>query len=277
MTNLKTWSFFLGLSLLLHLSGAISFAALKPGVQEDPAGKSATSTIDSLEEILGAPQLVSDVEPETVDPPTVADVEKSTNTKEVQEVVTEVTAETVVATNSASEAPIAAVQEAKPETVETLTPAQSEEVKAEELKQSKRQPIEKVVDNRKQPQKKKLKKPAQRSAKPGQSKRNSPGRRSGGGSGSSRASRGAIQNYGARVRSRISANRPGSVGRGRVRISFGISKSGRLRYARIVRSSGNAAVDRAALAAVRRSSPFPKPPAGASLRQLRFAIPFTFQ
>jgi TonB family protein len=36
-------------------------------------------------------------------------------------------------------------------------------------------------------------------------------------------------------------------------------------------------LDRAALVAVRRGSPFPMPPRGATRRQLRFTIPFNFR
>ncbi|MEO0793016.1 MAG: cell envelope integrity protein TolA [Pseudomonadota bacterium] len=91
------------------------------------------------------------------------------------------------------------------------------------------------------------------------------------------ASAGAVASYGARVRARILSNRPGAAGRGRVVVSFGLSRRGRLRYARISRRSGSPAADRAALSAVRRSSPFPRPPAGANSRQLRFSIAFTFR
>jgi protein TonB len=98
-----------------------------------------------------------------------------------------------------------------------------------------------------------------------------------GGGGRSQASAGSVANYGATVRSRILSNRPAASGAGRVVVSFGLSASGTIRYARIAGSSGNPGLDRAALAAVRRSAPFPRPPAGASSRQLSFSIPFSFR
>lgn len=126
------------------------------------------------------------------------------------------------------------------------------------------------------PKKKKSKKRAARTP-PGNNQKGSAGKRKGSKTGKARASSGAILSYASRVRARIAGNRPRSVGRGRVVVSFGLTASGGLRYARIGRSSGNAGVDRAALSAVRRSSPFPRPPKGASSGQLRFSIPFSFR
>jgi len=96
--------------------------------------------------------------------------------------------------------------------------------------------------------------------------------------GQASASRGAVRNYAARVRARVARNKPRSGrARGTAVVSFGVSRSGGLRYARLVRSSGNSSLDSAALSAVRRASPFPTPPRGASLRQLSFSIPFHFR
>jgi len=95
--------------------------------------------------------------------------------------------------------------------------------------------------------------------------------------GQASASRGAVRNYAARVRARVARNKPRSGrARGTAVVSFGVSRSGSLRYAKLARSSGNSSLDSAALSAVRRASPFPTPPRGASLRQLSFRIPFHF-
>ncbi len=93
------------------------------------------------------------------------------------------------------------------------------------------------------------------------------------------ASSGDISGYKARVLARLAAHRPpaGRGFRGTAVVSFGISRSGGLTYARVSRSSGNAAADQAALASVRRAAPFPLPPAGAATGQLRFANPFHFR
>jgi protein TonB len=103
---------------------------------------------------------------------------------------------------------------------------------------------------------------------------------SGDGNGAPRASAssGAVLGYAAAVRARVAGNKPSGDGqRGTAVISFGVTTSGRLAYASIARSSGNAALDRLALSAVRSAAPFPSPPAGATPAQLRFSIPFHFQ
>jgi colicin import membrane protein len=91
------------------------------------------------------------------------------------------------------------------------------------------------------------------------------------------ASQGDIRNYGAIVRARIARNSPAARGaKGNARIAIALSTSGGLISARIVTSSGNVELDRSALAAVHRSSPFPPPPKGATRDQLSFTIPFQF-
>jgi protein TonB len=80
------------------------------------------------------------------------------------------------------------------------------------------------------------------------------------------------------VRAQVARNKPSGTGhRGTALVSFGVSSSGGLSYARLARSSGNAALDRAALAAVRRAAPFGPPPGGAAPGQLRFSVPFYFR
>jgi len=92
------------------------------------------------------------------------------------------------------------------------------------------------------------------------------------------ASRGSVISYAARVRAKVARNKPSSAGhRGVARVSFGVSRSGGLSYARLSRSSGSSALDRAALRAVQRAAPFGAPPPGASPAQLRFSIPFYFR
>jgi protein TonB len=83
---------------------------------------------------------------------------------------------------------------------------------------------------------------------------------------------------GSQERAKVSGHVPRSgAGKGSVVVSFGVSSSGGLSYARIAKSSGNAAIDRSVLAGVRASSPFPPPPAGASPAQLRFSVSFHFK
>lgn len=92
------------------------------------------------------------------------------------------------------------------------------------------------------------------------------------------ASPGEVRSYAAAVRARIARNRPPSQGRrGTALVRFAISRSGSLRYARLARSSGDGALDRAAVGSVRRAAPFPTPPQGMRADQLTFSIPFRFR
>lgn len=92
------------------------------------------------------------------------------------------------------------------------------------------------------------------------------------------ASKGSIRNYGSAIRARIARNKPaGGNGLGSVVVAFTLSPSGGLISARVQSSSGNASLDQSALAAVRRSSPFPPPPTGSSSRELRFTMQFHFR
>jgi protein TonB len=98
------------------------------------------------------------------------------------------------------------------------------------------------------------------------------------GSGRVSASTGSILTYAALVRARVAGNRPsGGTAGGTAIVAFGLTSTGALAYARIARSSGNAANDRMALVAVRGAAPFPPPPTGATPSQLQFTIPYYFQ
>ncbi len=92
------------------------------------------------------------------------------------------------------------------------------------------------------------------------------------------ASQGNIRNYAAAVRARIARNKPaGSTRSGSVVLAFTLSSSGNLISARIAQSSGDGALDQAALTALRRASPFPPPPDSTTANQLKFSIPFYFR
>ena len=92
------------------------------------------------------------------------------------------------------------------------------------------------------------------------------------------ASRGSLLSYAAGIRAKVARHKPSGVGlRGQVQVSFGVTLSGELSFARLAQSSGNAKLDEAAIEAVRRSAPFAPPPANASPAQLRFSIPFYFR
>lgn len=68
---------------------------------------------------------------------------------------------------------------------------------------------------------------------------------------------------------------PGS-GAGISTITFSIDRSGKVLSARLLRSSGNAALDAEAVAMARRASPLPKPPAGIAGDNLSLTVPVRF-
>lgn len=91
------------------------------------------------------------------------------------------------------------------------------------------------------------------------------------------AQAGAVRLFLAGVRSRLAKNRPRSLRRkGTVIINFAIQPSGELEYAQVETSSGIPSLDQAAIEAVRRSTPFQKPPEGMRPTELVFLVPYRF-
>ena len=87
--------------------------------------------------------------------------------------------------------------------------------------------------------------------------------RTGGGGNKAQSGNAAMSNYGGKVLSRVQRRMPNNVrGKGLAKVSLSIGANGRLISAFLVQSSGNARIDKAALQAVKRASPFPKPPNG---------------
>jgi len=267
-------------SVAVHAALALTFDMQSTGADAPPAGPP-VSIAGSLESVLGAalavsatpPEKVVPVEAEPVDRPTPASFRTARPVPPAE--VRSITADPVAALASADPAPF--------ETVEplTATPVEPPADKAVTLPQ----PLPAKNTNaskRARPARPQPTPSQKRSTSPSQNRpgSNRPGNASanrGGGRGSSAATAGAIASYGARVRARILSNRPAAYGAGRVVITFAITSGGGLHYARLARSSGNAALDRAAIAAVRRAAPFPPPPAGSSPPQLTFSIPFSFR
>ena len=92
------------------------------------------------------------------------------------------------------------------------------------------------------------------------------------------ASQGSVLNYKKALQARIERNKPPrGDDAGQVKVAFTISPSGGLTSVRIMTSSGKDSLRQAALAAVRRSSPFPPPPPGMSASQLYFSILINFR
>lgn len=96
-------------------------------------------------------------------------------------------------------------------------------------------------------------------------------------SGRAAASPGALQKYANLIRVALTKARPTGRGRqGTVAITFAIGPSGALRFAKVTGASGLAAIDDAALSAVRRVR-FPAPPEGMTDEQRTYTVPFYFR
>lgn len=185
---------------------------------------------------------------------------------------------------TAEDVPLAEATEPAPKGIEALSGALAvEEVTGRDVTDTQDHPREITPPVKKPAERKKVEKRVEPA--PRKTSKTAPSRKGGAKSKASKsqkassgrvsASRGSAINYAAKVRARVASRRPGGAGqRGTVVVSFGVSSSGGLAYARIARSSGNGALDRRVLSAVRGAAPFPSPPPGAT-RQ--FSIPFYFR
>ena len=89
----------------------------------------------------------------------------------------------------------------------------------------------------------------------------------------------AVSNYPGKVRSKLAraARSVRARGRGEVVVAFAVGSNGSVRSARVTRSSGVASVDKAALQAIGKASPFPPIPANAGRSTWEFSIPLAFR
>lgn len=92
------------------------------------------------------------------------------------------------------------------------------------------------------------------------------------------ASAGRMRSYQTQVRAHIARNRPrGLPGKsGMVHVAFGLSETGKLTRIKLLRSSGDPAIDQAVLSALRHAAPFPRAPQGSTPAQRYFDMPFEF-
>ena len=282
------WALALLLSVAFHAALAMAFQDRRPGSADAMAGPPITVS-GSLAGILGSvAETAVPVQPteygQSEVKPTQAEAGPvQVNTAAAAKPVPALTAETATATPVAPAAATDLVpterliaSPADPVHVETKPTAKVDPARRRtptDSKTSREQtPARRTEKAERSPTKR-----SRTSSRAGSDRAGAAGTKRGGKEGRSRASPGAVANYGARVRSRILSNRPAAARSGKVVITFGISLAGRLRYARISRSSGRPGLDAAALSAVRRSAPFPRPPAGANPSQLSFSIPFSFR
>jgi protein TonB len=91
------------------------------------------------------------------------------------------------------------------------------------------------------------------------------------------ASAGSIQAYAKLVSQALARTKPKGIGgQGVAKVRFTIADSGRLSFVGIVRSSGDKKLDQKAIDAVRQAV-FPPPPAGMTVSQLTYEIPYQFR
>ncbi|MBN2741069.1 MAG: TonB C-terminal domain-containing protein [Rhodobacteraceae bacterium] len=91
--------------------------------------------------------------------------------------------------------------------------------------------------------------------------------------------RAAMAAWGAQIRARIERAKtpPAGAGAGRVIVTLRVARSGQLLSVTLARSSGKAALDRAALQAVRRAGQFAPAPTGLNAQSYAFDLPMAFR
>lgn len=91
------------------------------------------------------------------------------------------------------------------------------------------------------------------------------------------ASAGSIQQYAKSVSQALARTKPKGIGaQGIAKVRFTIALSGRLSSIQIVSSTGDKKLDQRAIEAVRQAV-FPPPPAGMTVSQLTYEIPYQFR
>jgi periplasmic protein TonB len=90
----------------------------------------------------------------------------------------------------------------------------------------------------------------------------------------------ALSSWQGRVMAHLNRRKryPRGGGRGRTFVLFVVDRSGHVRSSRLVRSSGNRALDSAAVALARRASPLPAPPADVKrgMSRIRLTVPIDY-
>ncbi len=86
-----------------------------------------------------------------------------------------------------------------------------------------------------------------------------------------------VAQWGGQIQARIARSRPSVNGTGRAIVRLSVAPNGRLVGLGIARSSGNSAVDQAALSAVQRAGRFPRAPRQLTDASYSFSVPLTFQ
>lgn len=88
---------------------------------------------------------------------------------------------------------------------------------------------------------------------------------------------GAMAQWGGQIQSQIARSRPRVSGAGRAVVQLRVGRNGQLQGLGLAQSSGNAAVDQAAVSAVQRAGSFPGAPSVLTNASYSFSLPVSFQ
>lgn len=94
---------------------------------------------------------------------------------------------------------------------------------------------------------------------------------------SARSSVRAIAAYGRRINAHVARHKQAASGRGTVALTIRVNRAGRLVGATLSSSSGNTALDKAALSTARRAAPYPAPPADVQGSTVALRIRLSFR
>ena len=281
------------LSLLAH-AGAAAILTMTPAPEEEEAliaggvvaevamlGNGAFEAVES-----GNPEdtiTPETIQPDVTEPQEVAEIQPTEIMPEVSEIapvepVTSEPVEELIVPTSEVEIAAVPVPEIKPEIEPEQEIKPVPEVKKEKpvKKVERKKPKQKVV--RKAGEKGKAKQNATKGEVDGSAdvKAASVGGQKKGNSSS--AGNAAVSNYPGKVRNKINRAKRRAPGgeRGSVVVSFVVGAGGGASGIRVARSSGSAALDRAALESVQRAAPFAKIPDAAGRSSWSFNVPIVF-
>jgi protein TonB len=145
---------------------------------------------------------------------------------------------------------------------------------------AKQQPAEKPKKQAEQPQEKPPSKQANLGNGGANEADSAATKKSGGGAGkTNNGGSAAVSKYPGLVQAKVAraAKRPKGASSGEAVVSFTVNAAGGVTRVALARSSGNDAVDQAALAAVNRAAPFPPIPADAGRSSWQFNVPIQFK
>ncbi|MGR3634638.1 MAG: energy transducer TonB family protein [Shimia sp.] len=82
-----------------------------------------------------------------------------------------------------------------------------------------------------------------------------------------------VVKWGQQIRNRVARHAPKGVGKGRAIVGFTVSANGKVSAIKLLKSSGNARIDQAALKSVRLAGHMPRAPRGLDVSSIPMAVP----